>query len=45
MSPTTQEEFEFHFTDVAQNVEEFNDNDLKAFDVIRKSVIENSNQY
>ena len=44
MSPTTQQEFEFHFTDVAQNVEEFNDNDLKAFDIIRKSVFEGSSQ-
>ena len=45
MKSTTQEEFEFNFTDVAQNVEEFNENDLKAFDVIRKSVIESSSQY
>lgn len=45
MKSTTQKEFEFNFTDVAQNVEEFNENDLKAFDVIRKSVIESSSQY
>ena len=42
MNSTTQEEFEFNFTDVAQNVEEFNDDDLKAFDIIRRSVIEGS---